>query len=96
MDRGPRLAAARTCRKQRRMNSNRQQVKEIFLAACELEPPRRATFLDQACANAPELRTRSGIAPTIPSSRKPLSPTSPSDTGPAKIQSPLPQAVMGD
>lgn len=39
------------------MNAERyQQVKQIFLAACDLEPDRVAAFLDQACANTPELR----------------------------------------
>jgi hypothetical protein len=39
------------------MNAERyQQVKQIFLAACELEAGRVATMLDQACAGDPQLR----------------------------------------
>jgi eukaryotic-like serine/threonine-protein kinase len=39
------------------MNAERhQQVKQIFLAACELEPRRAAAFLDQACAGDQEVR----------------------------------------
>ncbi len=39
------------------MNAERyQQVKQIFLAACQLEPGRVAALLDQACAGDPELR----------------------------------------
>jgi len=33
-----------------------KQVKQIFLAACELEPGQAAVMLDQACAGDPELR----------------------------------------
>jgi serine/threonine-protein kinase len=39
------------------MNADRyQQVKQVFLAACDLEPCRWPAFLDQACAADPELR----------------------------------------
>ena len=40
------------------MNSQHrhQEVKNLFLAACELEEDRREAFLDQACADDPELR----------------------------------------
>ena len=33
-----------------------QEVKKLFLAACELDDDRREAFLDQACADDPELR----------------------------------------
>ena len=39
------------------MNAERhQQVKQIFLAACELEPQRAAAFLDQACEGDQKVR----------------------------------------
>ena len=39
------------------MNTDRyQEVKQIFLAACELEPRRVAAFLDQACAGDLKIR----------------------------------------
>lgn len=55
MDDGPRLVAAGAERE--RMTSDRyQQVKQVFLAACDLDPPQVAPFLDQACAADPDLR----------------------------------------
>ena len=39
------------------MNAERyQQVKQIFLAACDLEPGPAAALLAEACAGDPELR----------------------------------------
>ena len=39
------------------MNAERhQQVKQVFLAACDLQPPEVAAFLDRACAGDAELR----------------------------------------
>jgi hypothetical protein len=57
MDDGPRVAAARAYPERHRMNAERyQQVKQIFLAACELQPGPAASLLDQACAGDAELR----------------------------------------
>jgi predicted Ser/Thr protein kinase len=36
--------------------SRHQQVKDLFLAACDLPPGERAAYLDQACPNDPDLR----------------------------------------
>ncbi|HOB76128.1 MAG TPA: serine/threonine-protein kinase [Phycisphaerae bacterium] len=33
-----------------------EQIKKLFLASCELEPPARSAFLEQACAGDPELQ----------------------------------------
>ena len=61
VDHGAGLAAAGTSSgpQQRRhgMTPERhEQVKRIFLAACEVEPGQVAALLDQACAGDPELR----------------------------------------
>jgi serine/threonine protein kinase/tetratricopeptide (TPR) repeat protein len=33
-----------------------ERISDLFLRACELDPDQRAAFLDEACANDPELR----------------------------------------
>lgn len=55
MDHGPRMVAPGDRRE--RMNPERyQRVKQVFLAACDVNPSQWVAFLDQACAGDQELR----------------------------------------
>ena len=85
------------------MNAERhQQVKQIFLAACELEPRRAAAFLDQACAGDQTVREEVESL-LLHHFTATIIGKSPDDTSPEKILDPLlpdaadvhPNAVLG-
>jgi serine/threonine protein kinase len=71
------------------MNAERhQQVKQIFLAACELEPRRAAAFLDQACAGDQTIREEVESL-LLHHFTATIIGKSPDDTSPKKILAPL-------
>ncbi len=77
------------------MNAQRhQQVKQIFLAACDLQPPEVAAFLDRECADDAELRQEVESLLEHHFSETIIA-KSPTDASPAKLQGLLPPSMAG-
>ena len=77
------------------MNAERhQQVKQVFLAACDLQPPEVAAFLDRACAGDAELRQEVESL-LVHHFSETIIGKSPTDAAPAKLRSPLPPGTAG-
>ena len=77
------------------MNAERhQQVKQVFLAACDLQPAEVAAFLDRACGGDAELQRE--VASLLEHHfSETIVGQSPADTGPAKVWNPPPPSTAG-